>query len=879
MSSLLILLAIAVAGLLGYILGRRNESPRYSLTVPEKPEASILPTEPAPAAKQNVVSPAVQEVDPTPAIPATPVAQPEPTAPAQTPATPQPEATPLWKKYPTPVAIKSVTHVRNSSGGSDISCRYSDLTGANTERFLMLLQHEGFALDSFWATELHDRYEDFDSYSFSTFDDALRERRWNDVYGAWKLSGTFGGAEVLVSECHPGDLDEGIIVRYAEADAALVEPLLAAIERVFIPDLFVMDGSTVVSYSGSRELVVLPSGYPNACHAIGDSAFEGNDDLVSVVIPPCVTSIGRSAFKNCRRLESVSLQQETKQVFSRGQKKLVSTLVDNPVDIGYYAFEGCKSLKRLDLHPGVKSLGNRALYGCSSLERVSLCDSITSVGTQAFQGCDLLKTAGPAGTDERYDIQLGFTTQIPGNLFQHLKGLRRIVVPNGVRRLGSESIYHCSNLEEIVLPNSLEVIADEAIGFCPKLRGLRIPAGAQIEGGLLRGCDSLANEDGFIIYNNVLYDYIGHRIHVVVPDGVTRIADHAFAHRPAPGINHGDIVSVTIPDSVESIGRSAFYRCNRLVDINVPSNATVAGCAFNGCTSLRKKSAESEAKRSQNATWSWEMEPLKLAVDNSDSSSASTRKVHSYQATFFGGPSGSQPGKLVLAPTNFMFTATTDKQGWPSVKGTYGSTANPFARNGQTLAIRTTDGEYRFELSPRDLDAIEFLGLQREESSRRIGGFSGSIADGCVHDSWPGVAHPFFERHAGPATNKAAVFNFIGWRFLTEPLPWNSHSIKVEHSRHKLRVTSRQGADEYVYNETPVAVDVSYSSETVGFFDDSEHSESASFSLVFVESPTDAEVSQAKDMSEVRGGESACYLRDPFGMKGIFKMSRSGSRV
>ena len=123
------------------------------------------------------------------------------------------------------------------------------------------------------------------------------------------------------------------------------------------------------------------------------------------------------------------------------------------------------------------------------------------------------------------------------------------------------------------------------------------------------------------------------------------------------------------------------------------------------------------------------------------------------------------------------------------------------------------------------------------------------------------------------------MFNFIGWRFLAEPLPWNSHSVKVEHSRHKLRVVSRQGADEYVYNETPVAVDVSYSSETVGFFDDSEHSESASFSLAFVESPTDAETSQAKDVSEVRGGESACYLRDPFGMKGIFKMSRNGSRV
>lgn len=76
---------------------------------------------------------------------------------------------------------------------------------------------------------------------------------------------------------------------------------------------------------------------------------------------------------------------------------------------------------------------------------------------------------------------------------------------------------------------------------------------------IFQGCPCLADENGFVIVNNVLYDYCGKDAVINIPDGVTCISNGAFGNRYW-------IKEVKIPDSVSEIGECAFEGCEGMAD-------------------------------------------------------------------------------------------------------------------------------------------------------------------------------------------------------------------------------------------------------------------------------------------------------------------------
>ncbi|MBR6940636.1 MAG: leucine-rich repeat domain-containing protein, partial [Clostridia bacterium] len=292
---------------------------------------------------------------------------------------------------------------------------------------------------------------------------------------------------------------------------------------------------------------------------VDDYAFEGCAGLTGITIPDSVTGIGDGAFSYCIGLTSV-------------------TIGNSVTSIGDHAFEHC-GLTGITIPDSVTSIDDSAFSGCAGLTGITVASGNTVYHSE---GDCLIETASKtliAGCKYSIIPDDGSVTSIGDGAFTGRTGLESFTIPFSVTSIGDSAFAGCTDLTNVTIPYSVTRIGDSAFYLCAGLEDVYFTGTEEewnaIEIGednttLLSANINFNNPDSIDPFSVLTYEIIDGEVTITGCDKnaggdleipgtiegypVTSIGNYAFNRCT-------ELTSITIPDSVISIGDVTFYGC------------------------------------------------------------------------------------------------------------------------------------------------------------------------------------------------------------------------------------------------------------------------------------------------------------------------------
>lgn len=358
---------------------------------------------------------------------------------------------------------------------------------------------------------------------------------------------------------------------------------------------------------------------PDTVTSIGSGAFSGCSSLKSVTMGKKVSKLGNGIFAGCGSLSSMrisiyneNLTYEDGVIYSKdktivyhmlpGYEGGVYRMPATVKEIKNNAFWGCQKLERVYFGSNVAAIPDYAFTNCTSLAKVSFPYSLRRIGMQAFAGCinlgeteipmsvaDIHKTAfdgcvklkivAEAGSAAaKYDAERdksnvasveyqdidpqGEGTGAEGEESGESSGA---AAANGSvlgqsAIVGGNAVIFMDNSQSKVLsgnerPNTGEGTAQQAAATSAEI----------INGSGRNAFVKYTIVDNEKIASQAYYRNDGLKDYTI-PEGIKEIGEFAFAR--------SGLSSISIPEGVTAIGYGAFYHCDALADVEIPSSVT-----------------------------------------------------------------------------------------------------------------------------------------------------------------------------------------------------------------------------------------------------------------------------------------------------------------
>lgn len=185
------------------------------------------------------------------------------------------------------------------------------------------------------------------------------------------------------------------------------------------------------------------------------------------------------------------------------------------------------------------------------------------------------------GTKEITDLNSPFSYMYGVNEYPKLKTVR---LPSTLKTISCGLFGRCADLESVEIPDSVESIGGDCFWDCVILTSVKLPSSLTVVSyNLFIGCTSLSSvtiPDSVVKLESGAFERCTALKTLRIPKNVKEIGQHCF--------DGSGIVSLTLPENLETIGESAFIHCADLESITIPNKVkTIEELTFAYCSALK----------------------------------------------------------------------------------------------------------------------------------------------------------------------------------------------------------------------------------------------------------------------------------------------------